>query len=78
MIPAALSKSVQQTKPMKLNDQLVIDIEPANNGESCREWSKGLRAAVCEFLDEYVAETAPPIDVTIDVSPLIYNPMEHP
>ena len=59
---------------MKKNDQILIDIEPAKDGESARPWAKEFRAALCEFIDEYVAIHPVPIDLTIDVGPLTYNP----
>jgi len=61
---------------MKKNDQITIDIEPARGGESARPWAKDLRSALCEFLDEYVASNPAPIDLTLDVGPLTYNPTD--
>ncbi len=61
---------------MKKNDQITIDIEPAKDGESARSWAKELRSSLCEFLDEWAANNPAPIELTIDVGPLTYNPTE--
>ena len=68
--------SLDLPKTMKHNDQITIDIEPDKEGESARPWAKELRNALCEFLDEFVANNPAPINVTIDVGPLTYNPTQ--
>ena len=69
-----LPKTTKTT--MTNNEQIVIDVEPANAGESARLWAKELRTALCDFLDEWAADNPSPVSVTIDVGPLTTYPRD--